>query len=621
MRKLAALLPTPRRYHAREGSFRLRHDLPIVLGAGSTAGDFRSALALRSRIEAHTGLTLPVETHARIGDLGPRIELTRTGEKGDGYRLEVTRDTMRVSGEGASGLRYGIETLSQLLGRSRDVRCCTIDDAPDLDKRGLLIDISRGKVPTLQTLKGIVDEMVRLKLNLLMLYTEHVFHFRRHPEIGRNASPMEAWEIRELDAYAAERHVELVPTLQSLGHMHQILNLPGFRHLAESEKRWSLSPAREQSYELLSDLYAEYLPNFSSSWFNANCDEPVDLGRGLSKEWAEREGRAAVFASHVRRVKALAAEHGKRTLIWADVVHEHPGVLDQLPDGLILLDWWYEADHDFDRVQVFADRKIPFLVAAGTSSWNTLFPRLANAVSNIRGYAEAAKRHRGVGLLTTDWGDGGHPNLLGNSAHGFAWGAQCAWGRSDLADEEFDRAFAWSSFSDRSGATGRLYRRLGALHETGFDHFNHSPLKSLYFDDWTDATYTRKSRRSILVKTLRRLQSVERALVRSEVKLQTRPSIAAELRFAVEVSRAAAEKGLLGLEYLDFENDASSWTPSRRKRLARSMERMAQEQAKARERHRELWLARNRLSGFETTRGYYERSLRGLRRAVRKLGH
>ena len=152
--------------------------------------------------------------------------------------------------------------------------------------------------------------MVGLKLNLLMLYTEHVFRFRRHPLIGKDASPMSAWEIRELDEYARERHVELVPTLQSLGHMHQILKYPRYRKLAESEKRWSVSPALEETYELLDDLYSEYLGNFRSPFFNANCDEPVDLGKGLSKDRAESEGVAAIFASHVARVSELAAKHG-----------------------------------------------------------------------------------------------------------------------------------------------------------------------------------------------------------------------------------------------------------------------------------------------------------------------
>ena len=274
MLRFPALLPAPRKFRRRDGVFRLRPTVPIVLTR--TDGDnFRSALALRDAIVRRTGFDLAIETHARTKDLGPRIELRRNdddGHEGQGYRIRVRPNMVTLTGGGPAGLRYGVETLAQLARKS--IPACDIDDAPELDKRGLLIDVSRGKVPTLDTLKGIVDLMVQLKLNLLMLYTEHTFQFRRHPLIGKGASPMSAGEIRTLDAYACERHVELVPTLQSLGHMHHLLKIPRYRHLAESDRRWSISPAVEESYALLEDLYTEYIPNFRSNWFNANCDEP-----------------------------------------------------------------------------------------------------------------------------------------------------------------------------------------------------------------------------------------------------------------------------------------------------------------------------------------------------------
>ncbi len=516
-----ALLPSPKKLVPGRGAFRLRHGVPIALSEGAGETDFFSARALQSEIRQRTGLFLPIETHRRREDLGARIELLRRASEGDGYRISISRNLVRLDGEGEAGLRYAVESLTQLLP---GLPACEIEDAPDLARRGLLLDISRGKVPTLETLKGLVDFMVRLKLNLLMLYTEHVFQFRRHPLIGKDASPMSAEELRELDEYARRRHVELVPTLQSLGHMHQILKYPRYQKLAESEKRWSVSPALEQTYELLDDLYAEYVGNFSSPWLNANCDEPVDLGKGLSKGRAETEGLAAVFASHVARVQDLAAKHGKRTMIWADFLFEHREVLPLLPKGLLVIDWWYEANHDFERVRILRENGFPFMAAAGTSGWNTLFPRMENALANIRGYAEAAKRNGAEGLLTTEWGDGGHGNLLGNSLYGFAFGAQAAWGRSDIEWTELDRAFSSRLFSDPSGAVGRLYRRLGGLHATGFDHFNNSPLKSLYFDDLREAKHTAKAKRNVLERTLKHLRRVSADFERDRRKWEARPA-------------------------------------------------------------------------------------------------
>ena len=52
---------------------------------------------------------------------------------------------------------------------------------------------------------------------------------------------------------------------------------------------------------------------------------------------------------------------------------------------------------------------------------------MANALTNISGYADAGRRHGAQGLLVTDWGDFGHYNLQGNSWFGYAWAAQQAW--------------------------------------------------------------------------------------------------------------------------------------------------------------------------------------------------
>lgn len=635
--QIPALLPAPRSLRPRSGVFRLGADVPIVLEEGSTGSDYRTAVALREAIAAKAGIVLPIETHARWEDLGARVELLRTGETGDSYELEIGADRVRAQASGASGLRYAVETLSQLLLRGKEsFPGCAIEDAPELGMRGVLLDVSRGKVPTLATLERVVDLMVGLKLNLLMLYTEHVFRFRRHPLIGEDASPMSASELRELDDYASERHVELVPTLQSLGHMQQILKLPRYSGLAESDKKWSLSPALDESYAFLDDLYSEYLGNFRSHWFNANCDEPVDLGKGRSKEWADKEGIGAVFAAHLERVRALAAMHGKKTMAWADVVHDHPDAIPHLPKDLVLIDWWYEADHDFDRVRVFRDHGFEFLTAAGTSSWNTLFPRVTNAIANIRGHAEAAKRYGAMGLVITDWGDNGHYNLLGNSIYPLAFAAQAAWGRSDLEPATFDRAFSLQLFSDSTGFWGRLYRRVGSLHETGFDHFNHSPLKSLYFDDLTEPKFTHRVEPSALKATLVKLVQARADFERErDGRPAARQEECAELGFAIDASIVAARKGLAGARYLTLVgNTKAGWRGSGRRRrlkrgqraprtsheaLASELARLASEQVRLKRAHHQLWLARNRRSNFELTASYYDGSIRGLRRAARRL--
>jgi hypothetical protein len=602
----------------RPGSFALREGLPVVLGPSATDSDFASAAALREAVRECCGGRLAIEGHLRTSDLGPRIELHRERDEGEAYRLEVDPDRIKLVGSGPAGLRYAVETLAQLVGPRARVPACAIEDAPDLRMRGIMLDVSRGKVPTAETLRGLVDLCVQLKLNLLMLYVEHTFHFRRHPEIGAGASPLDAAAIRELDAYAAARHVDLIPSLQSLGHMERVLELPAYAHLAETDRRWSLSPADPGSYELLADLYAEYLPNFRSRFFNANCDEPYDLGQGRSARRAEVVGRDGVFLEHVRRVRDLAAAQGKRTMIWSDVLHTHPSCIPAIDRDLLLLDWWYEAGHDYDRVKHFADNGIEFLVCPGTSTWNCLFPRIETSLQNTARYAEAGKRHGALGLMTTDWGDLGHYNLQGYSWFGYAWAAQWAWA-GKVEAREFDRAFSRQLFGDTSGETARLYRELGAIHDAGFPIFNASALQLLYFDELDRAFFVEGAVPAALRRSLRRLERVRARIEAARHRFRRERLTWEEMRLAADASLLAVRKALCGREYVGWRRrPARLGAPSRRK-LARALTGLADEQTALARTLRRLWLRRSRPSNFEITRRRIDRSVRSMRRGARAL--
>jgi hexosaminidase len=613
--KLPPLLPAPRRVEARAGAFRLHDDVPIVLAPGSDERDLESARSLARRA-ARLGRRLPVETHARTGDLGPRIELRREGESGDAYHLEVGDAAVVVTGAGGAGLRYGAETLGQLLAPR--IPACRIEDAPDLGLRGLMLDVSRGKVPRLETLERVVDACAALKLNVLMLYTEHTFHFRRHPEIGAGASPLDAETLRELDRYAALHHVDLVPTLQSLGHMARVLSLDRYRDLDESGRGWTLSPAEPGTYALLRDLYDEYLPNFRSPWFNANCDEPWDLGTGKSRKRAERIGRAGVYLEHVCRVRELAARHGKRTMIWGDVVHESPERVAEIDRDLVLLDWWYEDQLDFDRVAVFAENGIEFLVCPGTDSWNCLFPRLGVSERNVARWAAAGKRHGALGLLCTDWGDGGHYNLLGNSWFGYAWAAQQAWS-GDVPADRFDRAFGRVLFGEESGRAARAYRDLGGVHDAGFRVFNASPLQLLFFDDLDRAYFVQGSRPGALRRAARRLGSARRRLEAARAAFGDDALTHEELRYAADASLLAVRKALAGLDWVAWRRGRAQLDGRGRRRLAGELDGLASAQRDLGRRLRALWLARSQPSEFGISRRRLDVSVASLRRASRAL--
>jgi hexosaminidase len=626
---LPPLLPAPIRALRCAGSFALAAGLPIALDTVADDADFETARALRDGVRRACGLALAIETHAHRTRLGPHIALCRrqeedrdgggrSGERPGGYRLRVGKDSIEAFGSGGEGLRYAVETLLQLVSPSGRIPCCAIDDAPDFAVRGIMLDVSRGKVPTLESLRQLVDLCAKLKLNALMLYTEHTFRFRRHPEIGRNDSPLDAESMRDLDGYAAARFVDLIPCLQSLGHMEHILKLPSYENLAETDAGWTVSPQEPGTYELLRDLYDEYLPNFRSGLVNVNCDEPWDLERGKSAARARELGPGGVYLEHVARLRELARDHGKRTLIWSDVVHARPERIPEIDRDLVLLDWWYEAEFNYDRVEVFAENGIEFFVCPGTSTWNSLFPRIENSQLNIARWADAGRRHGARGLINTDWGDFGHYNLQGNSFFAYAWGAQQSWS-GPMENVVFDRAFSRHLFGDASGEIGRIYRALGAIHDAGFAVFNGSPLQHLFFDDLERAYFIAASKRGALTQCEKRLEKIRARIEAARERLARDPLTGEELAYAADASLLAVRKARSGLDYLEWRRRPERRSALERRRLARSLRRLADEQSALGRRLRRLWLARSAVSNLAHTQRRLRRSTASLRRAARAL--
>ena len=314
-------------------------------------------------------------------------------------------------------------------------------------------------------------------------------------------------------------------------------------------------------------------------------------------------------------------------MIWGDVVHAHPERIAEIPRDLFMLDWWYEAEFAYDRVAAFAEHGIDFGVCPGTSSWNSLFPRIANSIANISGWANAGRKHGARALINTDWGDFGHYNLLGNSLLGFAWSAQESWS-GGVEAKRFDRAFSALFFDDRSGAIARLYRELGAIHDTGYPVFNGSPIQYLYFDDLAECTFVAASREPALKRSQERFERVrarieaarERVSHDAHVDFPALDSLVLdELIYAADASLFSMRKARAGLRYVAWRRQPESLDARARRRLASELAKLADEQRELAARLRRLWLARNAISNFATTKRRIDRSIRSLRAAARAL--
>jgi hexosaminidase len=394
------------------------------------------------------------------------------------YKLKIQPEFISLIGSDTAGVSYGICTLIQIFQQfTEQLPCLEIFDYPDYPVRGVMLDISRDRVPTMDTLYGLVDLLASWKINQLQLYTEHTFAFSQHKSVWQNASPMTAEEVMLLDKYCCERFVELVPNQNSFGHMYRWLKHPEYGHLAEVhgwfESPWgemegpfSLCPLLPGSLDLLTGLYDELLPNFRSRLFNVGCDETVDLGKGKSKLACEDRGTGQVYLDFLLKIHHEVNKRNHVMQFWGDIILQHPDLIPKIPENVIALEWGYEADHPFDEHgRQFAESGIPFYVCPGTSSWNSIAGRTDNALQNLKTAAEIGLVNGAMGYLITDWGDNGHWQQLPISYLGFMAGAGYSWAFQANQSSDIKKALSLFAFRDSSGAAGHLVYSLGNLYK------------------------------------------------------------------------------------------------------------------------------------------------------------
>jgi len=355
-----------------------------------------------------------------------------------GYVLVIAPDQIRLAAQEPVGLFYGIQTLVQLLRNSDDSRlsCRTIVDWPELAWRGIMDDISRGPVPTTPFVKQQIRRCAELKLNLLTYYTENIVATSEHGDFAPVGGGVSIAQWREWAAYAAKYHIQLAGNFQSFGHFEKILSFPQYQHLGEAGRM--LTPTREESYQLLADIYREMAPAFSSPFFHVNCDEVWDLGRGASKKWVDSLGLAAVYGHHLNRISAELKRHGKIMMMWADVALAHPEILKTLPAETVLLPWNYDAGDSFDvMIRPLVKAGFSTMVCPGVLNSRRLMPDFMTARKNIRHFIDDGKRYGVLGALTTVWDDGGAA-AFSRDWYGVAYAADQAWSNGGQAEAGFD---------------------------------------------------------------------------------------------------------------------------------------------------------------------------------------
>lgn len=474
------ILPAPKSVTEREGCFALS-GCAVLVQNGLDPRVIRAAVGLKEKIAQKTG---GIHRFAALsGDGKGAVCIKKAADiKTEGYHLEIDADSITVTGGDDAGCFYGIKTLLQILdGADGTVGAMTIDDAPDMAHRGFYHDATRGRVPSVDGIKKLVDLIASYKMNSLELYVEHPFDFVEFKsDIRTEDDYLTAEDILDIDEYCYNNFIDFVPSLSTFGHLYELLTKKEYAHLCElegytpSRHFWSermahhtIDPSNPESFNVIASLVDQYLPLFRSKYFNICCDETFDLCRGRNKG----KNNAELYIEFVSKITAHITAAGKTVMMWGDIALEHPELLPRIPDGTVLLNWQYNANPNLSRIEKVRETGVPQIVCPGNNSWTTLVEFIGVSVPNIQKMVRSGYENGVLGMLNTNWGDFGHPAHPECTYYGTVFGACISWNTETEANDDYNKAVSKMVYGTDKNVAEILLSLESAQHTAGWYQF------------------------------------------------------------------------------------------------------------------------------------------------------
>ena len=462
------ILPKPKKMAETKGEFLAESGLRIVAESEELKITTGWALPVILKNEWMNFAGVEAEITAGVagrGDVSLRLINALPAQS---YVLSITEDKIEILGRDRAGVGYGIQTLCQIIrNKGALLPALHIEDKPDIAERGFYMDQARGRSFKLETIKKQIDLLSRYKTNQYQLYIEQSFAFRGFSEMWREDSVLTPEEIMELDKYCKDRDIDFVPSLASFGHLYELLRTKSYEDICELENAagkpfsfWekmqhhTVNVADERSFEVVKRMLDEYLPLFSSKLVNICADETFDLGKGRSKELAEKIGTDRMYFEFLKKLCEYIVAKGKVPMFWGDIICKFPEFIKELPKETICMAWGYMAEQKDDICKPIAEVGANLYLCPGVCGWNTLINRIDTAYSNIKTLSGYARKYNAIGLLNTEWGDFGHINNPAFAVPGIIYGGVFTWnldaysGEAAIGKEELNKAISKIEYGD-----------------------------------------------------------------------------------------------------------------------------------------------------------------------------
>lgn len=329
----------------------------------------------------------------------------------------------------------------------------------DYETIGTMIDCSRNGVLNVRSTKYLIRTLALLGYNMLQLYTEDTYEIDGEPFFGYMRGGYSQYELRQIDDYAAQFGIEVIPCIQTLGHLGQMLQWP--RYLGLRDTAEVLLPEWPETYVILEKMIRAATAPFRSKRIHLGMDETHGLGHGRYYSIYGHQNNktgSQIFVEHLAKVTAICESLELEPMIWSDMLfclsarnnslvgyYDSDQPIDGKQQGipascsLVYWDYYHTSATSYEkRIKNHEELRgaSPWL-AAGSWTWSRFWTALPFTFQTISANLKAAKNSAGIKhVFLTIWGDEGNEVDLWSSLPAWCYYADHAYTTKSSLDPQ-----------------------------------------------------------------------------------------------------------------------------------------------------------------------------------------
>ncbi|MBQ7346401.1 MAG: beta-N-acetylhexosaminidase [Clostridia bacterium] len=285
---------------------------------------------------------------------------------------------------------------------------------------GVMIDMSRNAVMSMDGLKRFLPLLQKMGYNCVMLYTEDTYEVDGEPYFGYMRGRYSKQEMKEIDAFASELGMTVIPCIQTLAHLNAIFRWGKFPKDCDD----ILLTDDARTYELIDRMFSTLSECFAARKIHIGMDEAHMLGRGKHLDLHGYETVNSIMKRHLARICEIAKKYDYEVMIWSDMFFrpwnggkytipkcEMPKeVVESLPSSVIPVYWdYYQVTEQTysDMIENHQQLSDKTWFAGGAWSWYGMIPYNRFTLQSMLPALDACRKHGIQNVFMTMWGDDG----------------------------------------------------------------------------------------------------------------------------------------------------------------------------------------------------------------------